>query len=142
MPEEPGGDWLLASFVGGVNMGSLEMGVTLLVHGAVVSGRLMPAREYLTRLGDDLSAAASQAGTPEVGEQIRTQLHAVADELYPQGAPSQEPGDEAEGPAFIHLKDVVLVPADGRAGFRLPYWRGRVDAVDGWFFGQISPGQA
>jgi hypothetical protein len=44
--------------------------------------------------------------------------------------------DLDEPPHFIHLRDVTIV--EGTCHLRVPWWRGRLDAVDGWVSGSIA----
>jgi hypothetical protein len=138
--ETPSGvDPWLATFVRIANRGGGEVQVTLNVGGTLVSGKLVGAKEYFQGVINEFQKATeglspqSVAYWRDIGKQI-AELPA---------APKEEEGKEelVNLPAFIHLMNARFfypnakpIPAN-----RGVWWRGRLDAVDGFAFGELLP---
>jgi hypothetical protein len=119
----------IASIVRSTNM---EIGVTLYVKGIVVSGLAISPEQYFDGLAQEFEKAK--------GNQEVTQAFAKGFRTYRDTAASlrQESQDNKPDPVYIHLKNakfissVVFNPNDTGV-----YWRGRLDQVDGFSFGNI-----
>ena len=139
MPEDsksdsqPSADFLLEIFLGLAESG-IGASVTLLVDGVVVAGTLMSAPDFMKRLGEDFSdALVSKAGlTEEDAAPIRNQLTSAAEELQSQIQQRKETTEPFER-TYVQLQNAVLFTPNGP--IRPRSWRGRLSAVDGWFFG-------
>ena len=106
---------------------NVTMGLTLFVHGSVVSGVLIGAERWL-ELWEQTVAAPDN-------EQVATFTHGVRKELTASVADDGTP--VADG--YIHLCDAVYVSA-GKvlpAGVR-GLWRGRLSEVSGWGPGNLT----
>ncbi|WP_205478567.1 gas vesicle accessory protein GvpU [Sphingomonas arenae] len=132
----PSEDWFLQTLVEYANAG-LELGLTLMVGGTTVSGILINGKKYFEKL----SAVVREVdgGNNEV-------MQTIADSFSDLGRIYDRPDDAAEDwilpPAsFIHLKSAyVFTPGGGS----LPngegvLWRGRINSVDGFTLGLLSP---
>jgi hypothetical protein len=135
-------DVFLEDWVTLANDCNLQIAVTLMVNGALVSGTITSGAEFLEHVGQSISAAA-ESDHRKLGESIEKHYQDVAKKLYPQKAPSAEQNDlptlQGTGPRksyFVHLKDVTILGS--RPLPTVPYWRGRLDRVDGWFIGSLK----
>lgn len=132
-------DNLLEWFVRIVNDYELEIGMTLLIGGSMVTGQLISGRKYLKRIGDQVNAAMGvQAETPLFQDWI--------DRYY--GEPRSDGGDESDQErepiitTYVHMAGVrirqgsqeILSSAAGTL------WRGRLSCVDGFILGELSTG--
>ena len=135
--EEPYRDLMLASFVNLANQASLdELGISLMVGGAWVTGQLVGARSWFEGLARSLDQAGAAEGFGDV-------IRMVGASVYPSDSEREAAGeatDEQPLPAFLHLRDSHLIGADGRA---IPtaggFVRVRVDEVAAWMLGRIGP---
>ncbi|QDW66355.1 gas vesicle protein [Luteimonas granuli] len=125
-------DWFLQELVEFVNRTEgNEIGLTLHVEGAIVTGTLVNARRWFQELSEFLESQGVDAGLAEwIGGY--SEVYAQRDEL---------PDDEKSPPVFLHLRAARTV---GTSGDSVPtdegvYWRGRVNAVSGFSFGTFGP---
>jgi hypothetical protein len=116
---EPFRDLYLDLFVDLVNDNGVEMGITISTGGLMVGGTLVGIETWEAGLVDQL-----------------TNAHAVVGEAFSQGlAQNQAIRASAKFPPnYIHLRDVSIFLANGQIA-TLPWWRGRLIEVDGWFLG-------
>lgn len=158
--QEP--DFLLAEMVSLLaNRADSQLGVTLLVKGAILTGTLVGEREYLNRVNtmfkqmareslvkptkDDLASIDDAFGFDELVEDNYTE------EAEDEGEEAEpEPQAEVTGkPEYVepspirhlHLKDPVLIYPGATLSFTesaLPILRIRLAAIDGWMLGRIS----
>ena len=155
--QEP--DFLLAELVSLLaNRADLQLGITLLVKGAILTGTLVGERDYLNRVNtmfkqmareslvkptkDDLASIDDAFGFDELVEDNYT------DEPDAEDAQAEAPA-EADKPEWVepspirhlHLKDPVLIYPGATLSFTesaLPILRIRLAAIDGWMLGRIS----
>jgi hypothetical protein len=141
-------DVFLEDWVTLANDHNLQIAVTLLVNGTLVSGTIASGAEFMEYVGQSISEAA-ESNHKTLGEAIQQHYQEVAKRLYPQKAapsdtdPATLPALEGTGGRksfFIHLKDVTLLGS--RPLPTVPYWRGRLDRVDGWFIGGLKETQS
>jgi hypothetical protein len=163
--QEP--DFLLSDLISMlVNRSGVQLGITLMVRGMVVSGVLVSEREYLEELSKyfqdqakeaikELLAAAPQKDVRKMLKEAEEawDFTYLTEDVYRDSeekddeAKEAEEGDEADfdtAPDFseirhLHLKDVEIVfPSPGIEFFqsRLPTWRVRLAAIDGWLVGR------
>lgn len=135
-------DVFLEDWVTLANDYNLRIAVTLMVNGLLVSGIITSGAEFLQHVGQSISAAA-ESEHKSLGKTIEKHYQVVAARLYPQkpSASDQEGVAAFEGGGlrksfFIHLKDVNILGS--RLVPTIPYWRGRLDRVDGWFIGGLK----
>lgn len=124
-------DWFLQSLVSVVNRSDLELGITLVVGGSIVSGRLVGGKKYFEAFAKEFSDA-----WPEGSQEAIYQEFAQHGEIYSPG----EEGDEgATPPQFLHLLDSRCFFADNQLpSNRAVPWRGKINAVSGFSLGQLS----
>ncbi len=139
MDQPDGTDWFLAWIIGHAESFGLDQGITLTVGGRLITGRVVSPKAYF-----DLARAAVQDGSfgGEGGEQMKSILadsYGQWAELFPDvGAPI------GSGKfAYIHLKEAKVWNGNGTY---LPtngggLWRGKLSAVDGFFLGELQPGE-
>jgi hypothetical protein len=123
-------DVWLQTLVRLTNEADLHLPLTLSFGGTLVSGHTASEREYFESFGN------------EVEKEFRnTQLGPIARDLADLVRQLAEPGaDEPETkPMVIHLKNARFLQSSGalvnREGV---WWRGRLDAVEGFSFGLLS----
>ena len=120
------GDPLLASLVRDVNTRDTEEGlsITLTVGGVLVSGKLGSRTAYNRACMWHLDQGAERNSAA-----VRAAFHADVD------------ANEA-WPFYVHMQDVRFFDATGASvprGRHWPsvWWRGRIEAVDGWTLGEL-----
>ncbi|KMJ57773.1 gas vesicle protein GvpU [Bacillus sp. LL01] len=118
-------DSILEFFVQAANIHGFSLDITLNVNGAVISGTLIPAKDYFETMSETFEDGN------EVAQKISDQLAAAGE--------SFESSKEAEA-NFIHLKNTKVycgdskpTPSEGKI-----LWRGKLSEVDGFFLGRIS----
>lgn len=131
-------DWFLQSTIETIINSGVEMGITLIVGGTIVSGTLIDGRKFFIELGDALTADSKSAG--DSYETLGTGWKEFA-ALYdkPENAPEDWSPPSA---GFIHLRD-ARYHAPGQNP--LPthkgvLWRGKLSSVDGFNIGSLSAG--
>lgn len=132
------------------------LGVTLMVHGAVITGTLVGEREYLRGVNNLFKAIARDTfeGMPE--ETLRAfeetlffnELTEDDNDLPPDSdtagdadEPSQAALSEPPLIRHLHLRDPIIIYPSSTLSFRdsaLPFMRLRLAAVDGWMLGRIN----
>ncbi|HEX5560805.1 MAG TPA: hypothetical protein VFX52_04120 [Nocardioidaceae bacterium] len=132
----------LASIVQITDAFGLEYDVVLTLAGLVVSGTLIGARAHAAQVADLV-----QGEDPD--ETFRGALagrfRQRAEDLRDWGAGSKLGALDPEGPegedlepmpsvAYVHLRDVTVLPGSGGAT-HLDLWRGRLADVAGWSLG-------
>ncbi|MGH9224067.1 MAG: hypothetical protein ACRD2W_09875 [Acidimicrobiales bacterium] len=136
-PEDPYRDLMLASFANLANQATIsELGISLVVGGAWITGQLIGARAWFEGLARSLDEAGSVGGFGDV-------IRMVGAQVYPSDSEREAAGDPAEDPllpAFLHLRDAHVISGDGRGvPTRGGYMRLRVDEVAAWMLGRIGP---
>ena len=115
------------------NRSHVPLGITLFVHGLVITGEMISQRDYFATQAETVTRLLEPAGV-DVG----TAEGSAAGAPHPpaEGGRRQEdaPLDVPGEPEFVHLRNArlltggTIVPKGG-PGF---LWRGRVSAVDGY----------
>ncbi len=164
--QEP--DFLLAELVSLLaNRADSQLGITLLVKGAILTGTLVGERDYLNRVNtmfkqmarellvkptkDDLASIDDAFGFDELVEDNYTDELDADDEKTEAEAQPEAPAvaPTADKPEWVepspirhlHLKDPVLIYPGATLSFTesaLPILRIRLAAIDGWMLGRIS----
>lgn len=125
-------DWYLQRLVSMVNRAPIEMGISLVANGALVSGTLISGKQYFETFAREISQA--WPGDDEAKESIRSAFASNA-EMY-------EADTEEENlplPQYIHLKNATVrtpngpIPAQGGM-----LWRGKLNAISGFSLGSIG----
>jgi hypothetical protein len=129
-------DWYLqkiVSLANDVGVG-LEMGITLVLGGSVISGILISGKKYFDTFASDLSAAWPGANKEEIRKSF-----ASLGAIYDQG----DGQEELPPPQYIHLSNARIYSPSGS----LPtkggvLWRGKINAVSGFSLGLFASGDA
>jgi hypothetical protein len=158
--QEP--DFLLSDLISMlVNRFGVQIGITLMVRGMIVSGMLVSEREYLTELSkyfqdqakDAIKELMAAAPKNEMRKMLKEAEEAwdftyLTEDVYRDDDEDDDDEDEDDefGPPpdfseirHLHLKDVeIIFPAPGLEFFqsRIPTWRIRLSSVDGWLVGR------
>ncbi len=135
-----------------------ELGVTLLVGGAIVSGMLVGERAYLRAVNGlvkRLARELAEKPTPEEMEELLTAfspdrlsedvLAAVMDSDGPEAAMAVEIETDlltGQPPLrYLHLRDPILIQPGAMLHFgdsELPIMRLRMAQIEGWIVGRAS----
>ena len=117
-------DVLLTSFVNLANNISLEIGVTLNIGGALITGLLIGYDSYLKGISEMLKGHGP--GADAFSAQFEYVLESRKKHL--------ETEEEMPLPNYIHLKNTKLTDVHGNIQ-ELGYWRGKLTSVDGFILG-------
>jgi hypothetical protein len=133
-------DWFLQTLVSIANRFKEEVGfgITLFVGGALVSGILVGGRHYFLGFAEEFAAGAAEDDVKANLEESIGSLTRIYDE--PDAAGADDEMEHLDPPRYIHLKDARVYAAGSEPvpGNRGVWWRGRLDAVDGFVLGQLS----
>lgn len=143
-------DFLLLDLVSYLaNKLDAQIGITLLIKGAFLTGTLVGEREYLkaisqlfqsmitVTLPNDLSAEDKRSITSSLD------FNALTEDIYPDNLDDDEDDEGAyDTPPirYLHLKDPTVIQAGAVLSLSdnlLPIMRIRVSAVDGWMTGRL-----
>jgi hypothetical protein len=125
-------DWYLQQLVSIVNTSDIEFGITLVLGGSVVSGRLIGGKKYFEAFAADFA----EAWPSETKSEIRRALASKA-EIYDNSRDAQ-----TAPPQFIHLADArCYYPGSHLPNNRGVLWRGKINAVSGFSLGALSADQ-
>lgn len=105
----------------------LGIQVTLQVGGLMVEGELCSVAEYYDSLAKQFAAAKSASAAADAA---RLGLVEGTQELVANA--NTVVAMETYVPEFVHLKKVTVT---GATVFTAPYWRGRIDRIDGLIVG-------
>ena len=129
-------DWFLQNHIEICLKTGLEMGITLTVSGAIVSGILISGKTYFDELGDSIQRGVS--GSVEVAQALGKSWKQFT-KIYekPEGVDDDW---EPPLPGYIHLRDARVFAPGGRA---IPsnggvLWRGKLSSIDGFSMGNLS----
>ncbi len=131
-----GNDVLLESLVIGANRGSIQIPITLTVHGFLVSGILVSGKEFFTHVGEILAPENTEDSAEEAEKSRVTREHftQMGIEAYRNSENSDTP------PSLIHLKWTKFFHNSGKPipDNQAVWWRGRLSEVAGWNFGTLN----
>ncbi len=122
-------DDLLAQLVAFAGIG-LSVGVTLTVGGSVITGNLCNGKEYIEHIRDSIVGAGGD------------DLQAFLEPYFADRLAIYDDQPDVIRIAYVHLRDAVIFNGAQRGipTNRGVFWRGRLDAIDGWCLGTISDG--
>ena len=130
----PEGDWFLQQLVGLINSNAgLEITLTLIVSGSVITGTAISGMAYFKAFGKDFGASFNGASKEDRAS--------VQDAYESLGKLYEKPESDdvtVPPPTYIHMMNASVV--HGNAFTKLSLWRGRISAVDGFSTGLIIPG--
>jgi len=141
-------DWFLQSVVDMANYGTAEIGVTLCVGGLIISGKLVGGDKYFAGVAEEWKEGMAKGGSKDADEwrEIISRYGDIyrkpRDKMlaaYKEGR-EPEPVSDANQPHFVHLKGARIFfpgerPIPSNTGV---WWRGRLEAVDGFSLGELS----
>ncbi len=105
------------------------LAITLNVNGALISGRLVTEEEYIKGLALDFDKHRSE-GTEEPTEPSERAI-----DVY-RGLFGWKPRETGDPIRYIHLSEPTIHQRGANIGVVGDWWRGRVEAVDGFQFGK------
>ncbi|APC47940.1 gas vesicle protein GvpU [Virgibacillus halodenitrificans] len=118
-------DNILEFFVTAANKHDFELDISLLVHGAIVTGTLISATEYFENMSQSFEDGS------DISQKVSQQLSEAGE--------SADSGNQQEV-NFIHLKNTRIYCGDSKPtpskGEIL--WRGKLEEVDSFFLGRIA----
>lgn len=131
-------DMVLEGLIFSASAEGQQYGVTVTVGGTVVSGILSSDVEFLRFLAEELT----QGQDTEEARLLRDELEQTARRTEEKlrrilARPRRGGGRPIPILPVLHLRDATVWLPGGQA-VQVPFWRGRVEAVDGWFWGVIS----
>ncbi|WGY67036.1 hypothetical protein KEC55_09165 [Burkholderia cepacia] len=127
-------DWFLQSLVSIVNASDMEIGITLFVSGALVSGQLVGGKHYFEGFASEFATGFDD---PEVAASFKRNFEKYGEIFVePDGTYKQD----LEAPHFIHLKNARMFHPGGKAipDNRGTWWRGRIREISGFSLGSLS----
>lgn len=127
-------DWYLQTLVQLCNRTGLEIGITLNIGGSVISGLLIGGKRYF----EDFAKEFSDAWDGPDKEDIRAAF-AQHGAIYDK--PSATDQDEQVSPSvqYIHLANArVFTTNQPLPSNRGVLWRGKINAVSGFWLGQLA----
>jgi hypothetical protein len=149
--QEP--DFLLAELVSMLaNHLDAEVGITIMVRGAVYSGVLVSEREYLSGVDaflKQMMRAIVENPSPDDLAAIEDaiQIDEMIEDNYDSDQSDAETVDfdtdeiDPLGIRFLHMRDPVLISPGSTLSFAqstLPILRVRLTEVDGWMIGRVA----
>ena len=134
-------DWFLQVLVNITNAGdgSAEFGMTLLVSGFLISGRMVGGAKYFEGFASDF---ASGFADQSLAESVRRSFSRYG-EIYEADAAQQDTADQPpQSPAYIHMKEARFFNTAGNPipANRGVWWRGRLSEVSGFMVGTLGSG--
>lgn len=137
VPGSADADWFLRMVVKIVTEIDIGIPITCSVGGLLVSGELVSGQQYFEDFGKDLTKGFINSGI-DIGNGIAEVLKKMGDSVYKNTSKEEE--TEPSEPSYIHLKNVKFFHP---AGQPIPsnqgsWWRGRLQAVDGFVLGSLS----
>lgn len=113
----------------------LELGITLSVHGIIVSGFLISEEAYFRGIAERIT---EDRETPSETKDLLTDfIHQLQEGLKTKSDDSER----SLLPEFIHLREAKMYPSQGKGipSYGEALWRGRISSVDGFSLGEILP---
>ena len=131
-------DWFLQTLVGMSNNSDVSFSITLNVGGVLVSGELIGGEEYFNGFANDLKMAGLPANAADLFKKFG--------DIYVKQREQKEANQDDNTippPQYIHLKNARIFHPGGNPipTNRGVWWRGRLDAVDGFILGSLSAGR-
>jgi hypothetical protein len=133
-------DWFLQTLVELANAGDgkAEIGMTLLVGGFLVSGKVVGGASYFEGFaGEFASGFADQTLAGSVRE-----FFSRYSEIYKAGAMTQDQTTTQKPLTYVHMKEARFFNTAGNPipGNRGVWWRGRLSEVSGFMVGILERG--
>ncbi len=147
-------DFLLTTLVSMLaNKMDAQVGVTLLIHGTLITGGLVSESEYLDEMDGLFKETTSNGVITPTAEDLKyfeeaLRFEAQYEDTYPgdhetDDAPAPKRGDRFDVGSIrhLHLKDPVIVYPGAALSFidsPLPIMRIKLTSIDGWMIGRMN----
>lgn len=116
-----------------VNEGYMaNVGIALQIGGLLVSGKLISGDAYFDKLAEKMAAAA---GDDEKSAAILRKYYSAFGDTYRRKREDKTLSPETT--SYIHLEDCIFSGSTQLANLS-ELWRGRISAVDGFFFSRLT----
>ncbi|GAB6899468.1 gas vesicle accessory protein GvpU [Kineosporia succinea] len=129
------GDPILRLFASIAEQAAFELGITVAVDGALVSGVLVGQDEWLRLLGQTLDGGESIAQS--LRRYLNKNLHEAVTEVIEPLNDDPEPEEyeylHLKGARYVSGESFVPTPPSGPV-----LWRGRIEHISGWSWGTLS----
>ncbi|MDO7849906.1 hypothetical protein Q5H92_26340 [Hymenobacter sp. M29] len=130
-------DGFLQNIVCIVNEGYMKnVGIALQIGGLLVSGTIISGDAYFDKLAEKMAAAA---GDDEKSAAILRKYYGSFGETYRRKREAKTFSPETT--SYIHLEDCTFSGSAQLANLST-LWRGRISAVDGFFFSRLTNNSA
>jgi hypothetical protein len=116
------------------NTTNVEMGITLHVHGQMITGRLISGATYWDEVAERLRSSGQ--GEEELIETLADSMEVVATQ-YRATYADEVVDEDLPMTAFIHLRDARTFGPSGPTPTDGALWRGRLSSVDGFSLGEL-----
>lgn len=111
---------------------SSEIGLTLNVHGTIVSGLMIGIKRYYEEVGKTFVDGIN-SGSPEEASRVKEEFTMLFDSL--KLPPTEKELEEGLQFNHIYLKNPKIY---GTRVFSPPFWIGKIESVDGFFLGILQ----
>ena len=138
-PQLTSSDWFLQMLVEMVNGSEVVFPVTLNVGGVLVSGEMVSGHKYFEGFAKDLKEGMFGT-TSENANFVEDQFKKLGS-IYIREEQGQD-DERKPPPQYIHLRNARIFHPGGTPipTNRGVWWRGRLEAVDGFILGTLSVG--
>ena len=128
-------DWFLQLLIDICNKTDFSLSITLNVNGLLVTGNLIGGEKYFNGFANDLKMAGMPAEVTDLFKQFG--------DIYikqKEQKNSKKDDETISPPQYIHLENARIFHPGGNL---IPtnhgvWWRGRLDAIDGFILGAFS----
>lgn len=116
-----------------------EIGLTLHVKGAVVSGLAVSGRRFFSLLIHAVEEARDRGSVDAAGSQMITDFYRPTLEALEKDQTEYRASNKLPPrPRHVHMRHVLTYPGGGSDPLRHELWRGRLTEVDGWSLGNTE----
>jgi hypothetical protein len=139
-PGTPQQDWFLQTLVNMTNTGALEVGMTLLVGGFLVSGIMVGGAKYFEGFAKEFASGFTDQALAEV---LRTDISKWGEIVYKTNATQLKVTGQPLTPTmYVHMREARFFNTAGNPipGNRGVWWRGRLSEVSGFMIGTLGLG--
>jgi hypothetical protein len=138
-PLPPPTDWVFLELVDLVNRSTVELPVTLVVQGAIVTGKLIGSHSFYQEYGNLWYQLITRAleESSEVADSVKERWT----ELGKRALEQTKSEEEFQPPVHVHLKGARYVVGQGLpvpTGGAAFLWRGRISEVSAFSIGELG----
>lgn len=136
LDQPDGTDWFLANTVHLAEAYNIEQGITLNVGGVLITGVVMSGRSYFKELGEFVKSKTHGTPSEAIGQAIGD-ANSQWSEMFPEAELESEAPYRPTN--YIHLRNAFVIGSNGLMSDKKgALWRGKLSAVDGYFFGNST----